>query len=1472
MGGTPDVSIISTDDGRGEDQLDQEDRAGSGGSSSSGTSIGGRRSYVGANPFGRTGAGRAGGPGSSDSGSGSSIEGITGAVSSGVRDAVRNAGVGNVGGGGSSGFSRGSVQPFSDDVELYGGYAYTIPLVKNYDAFYLNPDLENLLNTRGFSTKRPEIIGMFNYEAPLSKGATDGTGAEFLINTAGELYDYQCQLKQLRYRDAALFFSQRVGVKLSSSGELFATDSFGTEVIERYKGEMNTAKVVLDYLTEIYNGVTKFINAQGLSHVKFDISDRTMPNSSDYPTPLSKAVIMQTPVFTTDPSAGPLPAIDLSDPVLFMHFLRIVTGQAIGSGGSIMSPDSFTDFGIPDEYGADLPSRLVSGTYGLITMLNFIAGCIYGISAYPMSSASQRNDGGEFNPAQDFGSKLPGYSRFTLGNSYSFFDNRFTVKAMLSSNSLPMMRKDGEDFTYSNYLGSNLTNWAAATHLTPSISVDGGTADILYSIGLDCIQGAQFDDASSIAGISTDRGGTGDRVGKFLFDLLGRDGYNSQETILDNLPPESSNSITRNIITPNDDEDSDLRTAVESFTSTNFLLAEGTSQSRSGRSYYCDEIVTNEIAESTQRLDSLYGNMVDMGTRMALLTQLYFRKRGAVRSGFSRYFKSLSYDNESYIKPSDLNKYLVRAIRNSYGSLLSEGATATSTVRDRHHMLATLIAAAAAQDDEIMYYVSQYNIAYYYYQNRSESDLNTTETSDTFRWTRDYLGSLIINKSIDIIIERSASEDIGDGTWALYQNAPSQPDGEQAAAQIFDHSDYDGIVGTSSSFHYFPKSGSGTSIDTDGEWDWPFAFGNYSTGRSKLVEALGKGLIDSVQEFNNILLAPYRALCEFEKDLNRINDNDEKSLQGNTVRGIDSSAKLQGLLIAWRQYIQKSCTAALYVQKERVSRPAGDSKHDYHVTTTHFYALYAFNMRGICSFIDFADIVTNGASALNNKTRNINIHTLKDQDGNSLNQIDNYMAQDDYRNATGNYGYYETIQDLFNSYKKINESVIAREIYFIKACTLMAHAADRINQPVLNLVDIIRTNNAAQSLYDDALAQIKSDPKFQNAALLSITRDQLSLNRALYDSFSVPNREYNYLPASKAIMVEQTKNLSGYLKEPDLLDNESSFRRFIATVGIPAGSIENLRNRMMDQTGNIEYRHSTLVEIAIWKRDLLHEDRVYRPKRFLFDTSRMMIYGRPIGTEYGSELLDDSIVAASPQHFKTVEDNAVYRKYTPNGNTYTRKGHAYSHNFSSESQEVYTDELNRNLLVDYYLKLFMRLTTGIDVSEDVFPFLEGNVFFKDVDPNLMPAYEEMAERLKTQFVDFSSIESSLNYDRLLGEIRRSIYMSPQKYRNRIIYPKVFERTFCILLDPESFELAPMTEKKDAERTDLVVDMGTYTFEGTASSVYVHPTYSQYYATISLKPPFEASEKAIILFDNDGQRREYIISAVRGVRTPTTEES
>ena len=93
-----------------------------------------------------------------------------------------------------------------------------------------------------------------------------------------------------------------------------------------------------------------------------------------------------------------------------------------------------------------------------------------------------------------------------------------------------------------------------------------------------------------------------------------------------------------------------------------------------------------------------------------------------------------------------------------------------------------------------------------------------------------------------------------------------------------------------------------------------------------------------------------------------------------------------------------------------------------------------------------------------------------------------------------------------------------------------------------------------------------------------------------------------------------------------------------------------------------------------------------------------------------------------------------------------------------------------------------------------FHFLKGMFLFDGVDPGLEDLYETLSKDAGEMFAD-RDIESALNYDRLIGELRRSVIMSSQKYRNRIIYPKVFERVFCLFVDPEDWE--PIDEDEDS---------------------------------------------------------------------------
>jgi hypothetical protein len=182
----------------------------------------------------------------------------------------------------------------------------------------------------------------------------------------------------------------------------------------------------------------------------------------------------------------------------------------------------------------------------------------------------------------------------------------------------------------------------------------------------------------------------------------------------------------------------------------------------------------------------------------------------------------------------------------------------------------------------------------------------------------------------------------------------------------------------------------------------------------------------------------------------------------------------------------------------------------------------------------------------------------------------------------------------------------------------------------------------------------------------------------------------------------------------------------------------------------------------------------------------------------------------------------VIREYDPAGNINTWTGQFSDKVFYSDEYGVDSDVMFNNHARDYHLQLFMRMTTGFDLSEDVFPFLEGNVFFEGADTSKKDLFEELSEQAKEMFVDID-LESAINYDRLVGELSRSIILSPEKYRNRIVYPKVFERVFCLFVQPDEFELSEESSGGGGGDSNLdPLDAGTN-------------EYSQYYATAKILP-------------------------------------
>ena len=113
-----------------------------------------------------------------------------------------------------------------------------------------------------------------------------------------------------------------------------------------------------------------------------------------------------------------------------------------------------------------------------------------------------------------------------------------------------------------------------------------------------------------------------------------------------------------------------------------------------------------------------------------------------------------------------------------------------------------------------------------------------------------------------------------------------------------------------------------------------------------------------------------------------------------------------------------------------------------------------------------------------------------------------------------------------------------------------------------------------------------------------------------------------------------------------------------------------------------------------------------------------------------------------------------------------------------------------NHLTDHFAKLYCRAHTGFDFDEDIYQFTaERNI-------SLSPGYDTaLTYWYSTCFSDpmrtllpFLPEDNAYKYElaRLEGESARSVFFSPEKYFNRTVKPKVFDRVFSIIFDEEDF--------------------------------------------------------------------------------------
>ena len=286
----------------------------------------------------------------------------------------------------------------------------------------------------------------------------------------------------------------------------------------------------------------------------------------------------------------------------------------------------------------------------------------------------------------------------------------------------------------------------------------------------------------------------------------------------------------------------------------------------------------------------------------------------------------------------------------------------------------------------------------------------------------------------------------------------------------------------------------------------------------------------------------------------------------------------------------------------------------------------------------------------------------------------------------------------------------------------------------------------------------------------------------------------------------------------------------IMSIGLPAGFTEALRTRLGtyvigQDLAEFERRsglQNDVIKVNVYMQDLLVEDIVFKPKSFIFEVGRF-INGRGFSS-VSPEMTFDRIV----------RDTIKTRSFASDGRAIDSFGAGdiirdETYSFLNDDQSV---ELIRNHTISYLLGTYIRLLTGVDMSEEAF-LINESINGMKLDEETRQQFTNILTQHVSQFVQHPvTLEELRNVnpdvrillDRLLddddtedvvGELgnvftgesdsanieisndivtfmntfsKSSIIFGAAMHRMRMISPKMFERVFHVLVDPDDFEI------------------------------------------------------------------------------------
>lgn len=269
-----------------------------------------------------------------------------------------------------------------------------------------------------------------------------------------------------------------------------------------------------------------------------------------------------------------------------------------------------------------------------------------------------------------------------------------------------------------------------------------------------------------------------------------------------------------------------------------------------------------------------------------------------------------------------------------------------------------------------------------------------------------------------------------------------------------------------------------------------------------------------------------------------------------------------------------------------------------------------------------------------------------------------------------------------------------------------------------------------------------------------------------------------------------------YLREPGFQEKaEASTLMKIFSVGVPQAFIRNTQDRIDFKNirqGSFKEKEADVITVNVHKRDLRRPELVFKPQKFLFDTSLF-------------QCMSD-VVNTNPQpgegHDVLIRKNAVtdYTRLANKKKYYLHHGDRGGNMLQEAKYAFLTNAEKIELLENHYqsslLETYIKLTTGMAINEKIFALnvepveevMESGFealllsYVKDILGEDIPENQSVQELLDNPDV-------SLHVkDILRSTTSGQVLTVPETERAKTLGPKKFDRVFHVPVDIDNFEV------------------------------------------------------------------------------------